>query len=416
MKIIRNDVNIHYNAFTLRIIFALFVFSLFAITTLPGSFFLSKSIYYIQFAVFVFFVIFSLNNEKQLPSYVVRFNFFHFLIIISFLFFFLSSFYVNFEINLELRAIFKLLSYPIVVYLFLFYLPKYFYYDSDLFDQFLNYFLLFSVFAALVALTLFALRIDVNQKYNYTSIGFFAHPNSTAFIYTFAIPILVYKYYSKTISKGLLVVFILILTFGFIFTLSRGGYLGVLTAMSVIMFSYSKKMFFLTISLLVPLIYFIVFNVAASKGDSSYPRLLLAVTAYDMIFNRGIVNMLWGYGIFNNVEIFVKDKFLFGSVEDVVDPHNVFLLLAIQFGLLFTISLIITVFYLLIRVISKNKKNWSRPKVMRVHLCFSICCGIIAQNLLEDIVVYPEYYVMSFFLILLGYLYRSVYEKDTIAV
>jgi hypothetical protein len=412
MDTVKNDFNHLSNTISLKFVFALFVLSVFTITTLPGTFLLTQYIYYIQFVVFIFFILLTFTEANHSNGKPTKFNFFHALLFVSFVLFLISSFYVNFEINFELKSIFKLISYPIVIYLFMFYLPKHFYLNDQLFDKFLNGFLYFSIFAAIVALSFFFLNVNINQKYSYTSIGFFAHPNSTAFIYTFSIPILIYKYYHKSISKGFLIVCAVILGLGFIFTLSRGGYLGVFTAMSILLFSYSKRMFFLTLICLVPLILYIIFNVASSKGDSSYPRLLLAITAYDMIFNRGMTNMLWGYGIFNNIEVFVKDKYLFGSIEDVVDPHNVFLLLSIQFGILLTISVTILVLFLLIRIAFKSKKFWSMEKKLRVQLCLSIICGLIAQNLLEDIVVYPEYYVMAFFLILFGYLYLAVYEKD----
>ncbi len=251
--------------------------------------------------------------------------------------------------------------------------------------------------------------IYLDDRFSYAAAGLFGHPNTMAFIYTITIPILIYKYFTNQYPFYKFIILMFILVIGLLYTFSRAGYIGCCIAILVFAYKRSKKIFLLTVFILLIafLNLFLIFS--QSKGDSSYPRMLLVLTAIDMIFYRGSTFMLWGYGIFNNIKVFTSDKLFFGSTEQVVNPHNLFLLLSIQFGVLFTLSLFV-LFVLIILKAFLKKKYLNFRFSQRTNLGLFVLLGLFFQNMLEDIVVYPEFFVMPLFLIFLGYLYLIVYQ------
>lgn len=397
-------------SFTDKIILSVILLNVYAISILPGGGALAKFVYPVHIFIFFLILISRFQYNTLSASLTIKLNFFLVLGIFICILFVLSSFYINLGYNLQLRSIAKLLTYPIIIYLFFFSFPGIIFKEDLLFEKFLTLYLIFSLFSAIVALLLLFLGINYNIEYTYSTTAFLEHPNTFAFFFTFAIPIVIYKYFTKQFNLVLTVVIEIILLSCLLFTFSRAGYIGAFTSILILTFRRSKVIFIFAILVVVFLLSSFFLNFAASKTDSSVARLQVMSAAYGMIMNNGISNFLWGYGIFNNVKVFGNIISIFGRNE--ADPHNVILLLGIQFGMLLTAAVIVAILYLLVRVLLLARKKLSFSFKQKINLSLSIVVGILFQDLFEDIVVYPEYFVMPLFLIFLGYLYYSVYRLE----
>jgi hypothetical protein len=279
-----------------------------------------------------------------------------------------------------------------------------------LFDKFLDCILYISVATALIALIFYFVGFSLNPKYAFAATGYFGHSNTIAFIYTLSIPILFYKLFSKKISLLIFFALISILLLGLLFSYSRSAYIGVFVSIMIISFKKSKFIFLIVAALLLIIGSKVFMTFAFAKGDSSNPRIILMFTSYNMIFHSGYKYLLWGYGIFNNVKVFTGNQLIFGGIEEVPDPHNMALLLAIEFGVLFTIAFLSSFLYIIIRSFSRKKGNDFNYE-QKINLSLAIIIGLFAHNMLEDIIVYPEFFVFPLFLIYSGYLYRSIYTR-----
>lgn len=393
-----------------KIIFLLLIINAVIISSIPGGFYISHNIYFIQFGLFIFYVISYLDFNSLVKYRLPKFNFIIFAGVITFFLFIISAFIVNWTYNNDILSFSKLLTYPILFFLFFNYLSKTFFENEKLFDKFTNVLLIIGVLVSASAVLMYLSGFHLNTSFTFGAGGIFGHPNTIAFVYTIVIPILFFKYFTNQYSFHKFSVILFILLCGLLLSFSRAGYIG--SCIAILIFTYKKSKVGFAITVVILLVAFLSFFQAfiQHKGDSSYPRMLLALTAIDMIFNRGSRYMLWGYGIFNNIKVFTSDKLLFGSVEQVVDPHNLFLLLSIQFGVLITIAILIIFIYIITRALLLKKRS-SNILNQRINLCLSIVLGLFFQDIFEDIVVYPEYFVMPLFLIFIGYLYNVIYRN-----
>ncbi|MDQ3021691.1 MAG: O-antigen ligase family protein [Bacteroidota bacterium] len=243
--------------------------------------------------------------------------------------------------------------------------------------------------------------------------GYFMHPNTASHFYTIMIPLLLYQYFAKKINFSKFLTILILFVLGLLFTFSRAGYIGASVSLLIIAYSKSKKFFFITIILLVISIYLFILDFIFAKSDSSISRVLLWATAIDMIIRDG-GHSLWGYGVSNALTIFQNEKIYFGSTEEVPDPHNVILLLAIQFGLLFVISLILFLIVLFVKIYFIRHTDYFIENRTKIFLCLSITFGLISQNMVENVLAYPEHFVLNIFFIFIGYLYNFInnYEKN----
>jgi len=382
-------------------------------TILPFSGIVYSGIYFLEIFIFFLFLISLIDFNRILNKSYIKFSFFDILVSVSFLFFIISSFYINFQYNNNLKSIAKLLSYFIVIITFFYILSKYIYLSDKLFDNLVDIIIYFGIFSSLYALfDYFFLGFHPVEEYKFAASGIFSHPNTASILYIILIPILFYKYYNHRISILAFSTILILFSLGLLFTFSRAGYIGVFVTILIMTFFRSKTVFIVTSIFLIFIIFTFVIDFVFSKAASTMSRGMLIVTAVNMVFSDS-THFLWGYGVFNAIDVFITEKIFSGNFENVVDPHNVILLLTIQFGALFTISVLISIIYLYIKALIVNKKLKSTSKKSKLNVCIAITLGLIVQNLFEDQIVYPEYFFMPVFLIFFGYIYYSVkYEKD----
>ncbi|MCB0723554.1 MAG: O-antigen ligase family protein [Ignavibacteriae bacterium] len=365
---------------------------------------ISSIVFFIESILFIFIVLSSLGGYQYLKS-GLRINLlFEVLLILSFVVFLFATF-ITISQNSSLISLFKIFSYLVIVVSFFFVFANSIYNDADKFEAFLDIIMYLSIFLSIVGICFFIIGFHPIKMYSSTTTGIFAHPNTASMFYTIAIPVVAYKFFTKKLSFPQFFIIMLILIFCLLFTFSRAGYIGVGVGLLLITFYRSKVLFFLTLLFLFLAVSTFVLDMAVAKSDSSVARLMLILTAIQLI-TKDQNTLLWGYGTSDAYKQFQKEKFLFGN-EAVLDPHNIFLLMALEFGIVLTILLVISFFVLLINTFFLRFKNPSFKSDLRLNLSVTIVIALFAQNFLEDMLIYTQYFFMPTFLIFLGYLYYT---------
>lgn len=381
------------------------------ITILPGSSQLLSGIYYAQIGIFLIFLFINLDFQTLLNYKLPIKQFRYKALTILLLVFLYSTFVMNFSNNGDIKSISKLLTYIVSFFLFFLYLPKIFINDTDKFELFINFFVIFAVITSLAGLLLLYSGITPDQLYAGYLTGIFGHPNTAGIVYSIAIPILIHKLIAKKINVWSFSALMMLFAFCLLFTFSRSSYVAVALSTLILVIHKSKKALIITVIILAVSVMTIFGDFFATKGGvSSISRLLLYFTAYDMI-TTNLNTFLWGYGVFHSLELFVVEKLFFGSLEMVVDPHNFILLLGIQFGMMVTILFITFSIWVMISSFVK-RKSLSEPVRNYLTLSLTICISFLVQNLFEDIMVYPEYFVFLIYLIFLGFMFSSIGIKN----
>lgn len=389
------------------LIFLILFVNLYISTDLPGQFTLKSSIHYIQIALIIIFLFCTIDFSK------IRFNPYGinltgFIIIFICLAFILSTFVFNFGSNSDFKSIAKIITYPLVIYVFFNYLGYKFVNDQNYFENYLLVFLYFGILNSIVSWLILFLNLFPDSTYYFTTHGIFVHPNTASFLFILEIPLALYFYYIKKINLVTVSAVMLLLILTLLFTFSRAGYLGAFSAVFIFMFlvSKSKKVFLVSVFVLLLVVSTFLIDFITAKQDSSYGRLLLLLTAYNMILQSSH-SMLWGYGVYSGVEIFREEKLFFGNYEFVDDPHNFLLLMGIQFGAVIPFLVLLFIMLVYAKVFFLNKKNYSGDEMISIYLSVSVTSGYLINNMLEDAIAYTEYFVMPVFLMFLGYLYYS---------
>lgn len=381
--------------------------TIYARTVFPLAGLVTEGILVFDIFIFLLILIVSLNFKNFFKFNLAGANKILVLLLCIAVISFSYSYIYNLKYNLNLPAISKTLSYFIVTIIFVFILSKKMYEDDVFFEFILSGLLIFGTISSVFAVAMYALGIHPIPEYSNSTTGIFAHPNTASLAYTILTPIVLYKYFSKKISLPTFVVIILLFAFCLLFTFSRAGYLGVFFGMLIFTYNKSKKIFIITAIVLLLIVSSLFLEFALAKNDSSLGRSLLLLTAINMI-TADQSSFLWGYGVFNSVEVFQTEKIFLGSVENVVDPHNLILLLGIQFGMIFTFSVLAIISIVIIKNFFALSKKTTFENKNKVNLCLAVTLGLLLQNMLEDLIFYPEYFVMPLFLIFFGYLYYNI--------
>lgn len=387
--------------FTVSLIILFFNF--YSISVLPLNKEILEIIFFIQ--LFFFLILFSagFSFEKTLGFYLPELSIYSVLVSICLIAFLYSCFVVNIGSNNSM-AYFKILSYFILIYVFVISFSDILFRNEALFEKFLNIILAFAIINSVAAIIFNILGLNKNPIYPSHILGFFSHPNTVSNVFTISIPILFYKYFSRKLSLLIFSALLILFSYCLVFTFSRAGYLGTVIAILLITFFKSKKAFVFTLIIIAIVSVYFIFGIASAKTNSSLARILLIITAVQMIF-MSPGSFLWGYGVYNSIDIFKDEKVFIGSFENAVDPHNTILLLGIQFGMIVSFISVTLVFYSCIKALLRVKMLDLQDK-SKINLMITLIMGIFFQNMLEDIVVYPEYFIMPLFLTFLGILIK----------
>lgn len=392
----------------LILIFLLIVFS-YSITVPAIHFFNNISVKLFIF-VLVFILNFSLSGILSRSLRLPDFLEFAFTVTISS--FLISCFYINLENNSNIDSYISIITYFINFLLFFIILGKNLRLNNEKFDKFTNIILYSAIGLSIISVLFMILGIHYIPLYSQTTTGLFGHPNTTSMFYTICVPVLFYKYFSKKITLPVFLSILFLFLFVLLFTFSRAGYIGVGVGILIYTFYKSRALFILVSFIVLIVTATIVLDFATSKVDSSASRFLLIVSAISVI-TKSDTSLYWGYGPINGVQVFIQEKVFFGD-EPVPNPHNLLLMLSIQFGILFTILSSISVIILLFKGMILKFKNVNFKNDQRLSLCMTIIVSLIVHNFFEDVLVNVRYYVMPLFFFFSGYVYYSLKYNDKI--
>lgn len=397
--------------FSNKIVLSILFFNLLAVTEFHLTFYSEIIVYCANILIFIIVTLLNADIKNKIKITASKFNIITIVSAIILSFFTFSTFVKNLSVNLSIIPLLKISTYLIIFYYYYFYLPKLFFLEHELFEKFLSLIMNTGIIMSVISVILFFSGINIHQKTDMVPVGLFYYDNIFAFVYTFTIPILIYKRLTGQLSLAYFISALLLSSVVLLFTFSRAGYLGVLLSVLIIIYKKSKKLFFTVLIFILIISATFVFDFAKAKGSmSAITRVQVMLVAYDMIMNNGSDKFLWGYGVFNSKKVFVNNlTSTFEVSREETGPHNFIFTLGIQFGMALTASVLILLLTILIKTIIKNKKYYKHFD--SVNLCLAVISGLLVQCMLEDIVVYPEFFVMPIFLLFLGYLKYFLFNK-----
>lgn len=390
--------------FEYKILFVYIFYKIYYITVFPGVDFLHSIVFYLDLLILVPFIVYNFNFDNFFEFKINFYNLPIFFLYLTLFFFLFSSFIVN-NSFISFNAFLKIIVYIVLFYSFFYKFSKILFKSDELFEKFLNIIIIFACISSFFSFCSVFFGFNSEGRFYGTTIGFFINPNSTAFVYSFAIPVIIYKFMTKRINNILFFIILLIFLYCLVFTLSRAGFIAVLISILFITFSKSKKLFIVISLILLVILSSYINELLSLKTDSSLARGLLFLTAISIITST-TQTFLFGYGVTNAITVFEEEKKSFGNFEVTVNnPHNFILLIMIQYGLLTLLPYLFFIFSLIIAGIKNRIKIPEIKDKRKLELCIAIVLGLLAQNLFEEIIVVPEFPVMSVTLIFMGIIY-----------
>jgi O-antigen ligase len=396
--------------FGLKILIVYILYKIYYVSIFPGVAFIKSIGFYIDVIIFLMFFTVTLDIERLL-NFKLKINILPiFLLLLTLFFFLFSTFAINAE-YIDFHSFAKILVYIAIFLSYFVFFAKNLSDNDNLFEKFMNGILIFSIISSFFSILTIFLGFNAEGRFNGAAVGFFIHPNTTSFVYSLAIPVLIYKYFSKKIKFTPYIILLLFFLFCLILTLSRAGYLAVLISSLFLTYSRSKKIFLLTTVLIIIVLASFLFEILALKTDSSFSRSLLIIAAISLI-TASPKSFFFGYGVSNALKIFDEEKRSFGEFEvNVNNPHNFILLIMLQYGLL---TLLPYITFIIVLIFSRMKKRFnlliSKDK-LKVELSIAILLGLFFQNMFEEIIIVPEFPLMPLSIIFMGIIYYLVYNN-----
>ncbi len=393
-----------------KILFVYILYKIYCITVFPGADFLHSIGFNLDILILVPFLISIFEFDKFFKYRINIDNLPIFFIFLTLFFFLFSSFVIN-NSYISFNELLKIIIYIVLFFSFFYKFANKLFENDRLFEKFLNIIIIFACISSFFSLCSVIWGFNGEGRFSGTTIGFFFNPNSTAFVYSFSIPVLIYKYYTKQINNIFFFIILILFLYCLLFTLSRAGLMSVLLSSLFMVYSKSKKLFiFLLVILLLVVLSFLA-EYLSLKTDSSLARGLLILTAISMITSSS-QSFLYGYGVTNAIKIFEEEKRDFGNFEVTVNnPHNFILLVMIQYGLLTLLPYLLFILSLIIMGIKKRMKILVMKDRRKLELSIAIILGMLIQNQFEEIMVVPEFPVMSVTLIFMGLIYCFIISE-----
>lgn len=402
----RNEIIESNDELSYKVLFLFLFYKILCVSILP-----IKNNFFIDFFFIANFFLLSLDFNNLLNIKLRFRNFFQFLTVLFFFSLIFSVFIVNFNLNNDLTSISKTIIIIFQFILFFFFLGNKVFKSNEFFNNFLNGIFVFSIISTLFTLFNYQTQLIYSERYSYATLGFYSHPNTAAFVFSFAFPVLIYKYYNKEISLYPFVILTVIFSISLLLTFSRAGYLAVGISSMLFVYTRSKKAFFLLLVFCILITFTFLLNINTAKSGSSFSRIQLLLTGINMIIENPR-NFLWGVGVENSLKLFEQQKIIFGNVEEnILTPHNSVIFAIMQFGI-FPISTYLFLFFGILisarRYIKKNIQNDN----LKVMLCVAIVISVFVQNIFEDTLLNPEFPIMMMNLIFMGYLYYFISKES----
>ena len=380
--------------------------NIFILSSFPGAASFQKIIFPIlAFVIIVFFVI-KIDFNKILSKTFGKWNVDKILIFLLFFTLSYSIIVINTQDLLKRDGLFKIIIFVMGGGIFLKFIPKYL--SCKYSDYYKMIVFLFIAGLGTAIIGLFGLFFQpFETQYDWTTVSYFRHPNSVAFLYTFSSMCGVYIYFNNKdklsfLNRGLVLASTIIILVAQLFTYSRAGILATAAGTLILVFFYSKKLFLVIFLFTLGMFPFFFAKFFEAKGTASaLSRFALIIAAVDLL-NSSRQGLLWGFGTLTAFSRFHSNLVLFVPAETVEYPHNIFLFYILQFGIISLIPLALFIVFTLVKAFFQIlKRNIKRNLLI---LPFAIIIAIIIESLLEDTLLFPEFFVYPLFLVFFGLL------------
>lgn len=385
---------------------------------IPGGNLLGgKEIYVVfLFSLLVFLILLDFNKILKV-NININIKYFYILMLLFVLFVSLITNSIN-----EFKSLYKIVRF----YIFFFYVFLYLYYIPSLIirkHEFFNYLIKFYTVLGLIIGTVgiimyFAKIVPISTYTNQTRyLSFIIHPNYVSFLLTITsvTSLFYYLYYGKNkrqFFKILIIITIIIQLISQFFTLSRGGLLGTTFGIFFLLFFKFRKKVILIVPALFSVIIYLAIQVFRTKGiASTFARFLLMIPVYYMLKEQSI-HTIFGYGITNSFDAYSSYRGLYEIIEAVNNPHNTFLSIFIMFGIVFAILLFFYFIYLVFKGSIYSLKAKENEEKMFYAFLTSNLIAVFLHGLFDSMLIMPEYFVMQFFLIILGLMIFYTRKKN----
>ena len=407
-----------YNSYkSLILSFTVFtqIVSVYILTIFPGGKILQNYLAVLLFIMVSVFLIFNFKFSDLYQLSKTKLSFSNSVLIIFLLTMFFSIFIFNISDLKNIYGISKVGLFFMFPVFYCFYLPNEYYKYPQIIIFILKFFIWIGLVTSLAGILFFIFGFNLMEAASNASLSFFRHPNTCAFIYSFSIPVILYiilfeKKRLTDFQKLYLKIILIINYVALLLTLSRAGYLASLVSSMILLYSYKKKIFIYVIGIFALIFTTFIQKFFLAKGSvSSISRLGLLYSAVEMLksSSRGLY---WGFGTMSVFQVYTEFKFQLGPLlEDVAYPHNSILFFIMNFGLFAFLSGIVYLIILLADIIKIILADFEENKFLLLPL--SIVAGILFQSLLEDTILFPDFFVFHMFFIFFGFL--VYYRKNS---
>lgn len=398
-----------FNSIELSYFYCFNLLTVISLSILPGAAYVQKYVIILLFVMNSLLFISQYNPKPDLNklSASSKLSFDNKLILVFLLFFF-ASVIINIKDVLDIYGFSKVSVLLLAPIFYCLYLPEVLFRNKLFIKIIMKFFIVLGVFTGIIGLVFYALGINSNPNFSFASLAYFRHPNTVAFVYSFSSAVSLYYFLFERnnisqISKVVLPFAIIVIYAGMLFTFSRAGYLSLAVSTFLLIYYYNKKVLLYIIIFVAVISSFLIKSFVLAKGaGSSVSRLGLLYSAVEMLKSSRI-GFLFGFGSSSVFNVFQEFKFQLGPLlEDISYPHNFILFYIMQFGV---ISFVLLLFYLLRLILFYYKKLNSDFENYKFYLLpFVIVISLFFQSLLEDTILFPEFFVFNMFLTFLGFL------------
>lgn len=338
-----------------------------------------------------------------------------FLIVTVFITLFVSNTIVNPEELTEPQGMLKMVTLGGSLIIFGNYFSCCLYENKNILKIFLKIIVFVGLFSGIFGImTIVNPGLIANNQYPGLATSFYKHPNATSSIYNFSIPVtiwfLVYKskelvFLEKLIYSAGLIISLVALAF----TFGRFGIAMVFLSSLILIYKYSKKLFFTIIIIALISFSFIIANFFSTKGSMTIiGRIGLLETAFEML--KDTVHLLFGYGGITTKLVFENIKFSLSVGDPNNNPHNIILYSIILYGVIFSAALFLLFFKYYLKAFYTFIR--SKPSDLFI-LSLAVCSGLFFKNMGEDLLFFQEFFMWYLFLIFFGFLVIEINSTDT---
>lgn len=394
-----------------------FLICIYVLTIFPGGSSLKSVPTIVLSAMFTLIFVNKFNLESVFFYKTSEFKSDKLIIFIFIVLFFISVFIINIKDILNQFGISKILLFLLCPVFYCLYFPEVYFNKPQIIKFLLKFFIILGTITGFIGIIFYYFSINQNPSVLNASSAYFVHPNTAAFVYSFSAPVVIYlllfEKYRFSKPEIMTMIFSLIIIYaGLILTISRAGYLAIFISSFILVYFKNKKLLLLFLILFGTFFYLFLQGFVFSKGSvSSVSRLGLIYSAIELL-KSSREGFLWGFGTISVFDIYSDYKLQLGPlIEDVPYPHNFILFFIMQFGVLSLIFLLIYLIKLIYSTIRTLNNTPEKNKFLILPL--AVVVSLLFQSLLEDTILFPDYFVFHFFLIFFGFIVYFKYIKKS---